>query len=255
MHVALVYAARASKLVLVDRDAAALSRAAARCESEGLRGVEVQCLTVDVTNFPAVQSMMSQALDRFKRLDVLVLCAGLGGHHLFDATTDLAIFHKLMDVNFFGYLHCVRAAYKALCESHGRLIAVTSFSGEVGLPYRTAYCASKFAVTGFLESLRSEMSVASPSNSFHITIVCPPTVNTNLRANSLTSGTSSAALPHEKAPGEGAMTVADCAAAIVDAGDRKLRKAFFPMTSFLASYLRPLIPDAMDKLIMARAKL
>ena len=355
LQVALVYAARASKLVLVDRDAAALTRAAARCESEGLRGVEVQCLTVDVTNFPAVQSMMTQALERFKRLDILVLCAGLGGHHLFDATTDLAIFHKLMDVNFFvsgprahsskgvdyrrfnapahaspsaslcwplslfpsqGYLHCVRAAYKSLCESQGRLIAVTSFSGEVGLPYRTAYCASKFAVvsvacarmqrsavsrqllagcdvqsnlarsfldfcvlccvfccrrrlllrhllgspspplqTGFLESLRSEMSVASPSNCFHITIVCPPTVNTNLRANSLTSGTSSASLPHEKAPGEGAMTVADCAAAIVDAGDRKLRKAFFPMTSWLASYLRPLIPDAMDKLIMARAKL
>lgn len=114
-----MYAARASKLILVDRDAAALSRAAARCESEGLRGVEVQCLTVDVTNFPAVQSMMSQALDRFKRLDVLVLCAGLGGHHLFDATTDLAIFHKLMDVNFFVSLFrrrcCRRAHWISAC--------------------------------------------------------------------------------------------------------------------------------------------
>ena len=141
-----MYASRASKLILVDRDAAALARAQTRCETEGSSGVEVQCLTVDVTDFPAVQAMVGAGLARFHRLDVLVLCAGLGGHHLFDATTDLTIFHKLMDVNFFGYLHCVKAAYKALCESNGRLIAVTSFSGEVGLPYRTAYCASKFAV-------------------------------------------------------------------------------------------------------------
>lgn len=114
--------------------------------------------------------------------------------------------------------------------------------------------------TGFLESLRSEMSVlrsdsaagssGSSGGSFHITIVCPPTVNTNLRRNALTPD------PNLKeAPAKHAMTVADCAAAIVDAGDRRLRKAFFPFNSWLASYLRPIIPDAMDKLIMARAKL
>ena len=83
-------------------------------------------------------------------------------------------------------------------------------AGEVGLPYRTAYCASKFAVTGFLESLRSEMKVrvhralllsqltlccsaqvleqeSKQRASFDITIVCPPTVDTNLRKNSLTT--------------------------------------------------------------------
>jgi len=202
-----------------------------------------------------VSAAFEKALARFHRLDVLVLCAGLGGHHLFDDTTDLAIFKKLMDVNFFGYLNCVRAAYRPLCDSQGLLLAVTSFSGEVGLPYRTAYCASKFAVTGFLESLRSELSVTAPQQRFHITIVCPPTVATNLRANSLSAGTTATNLPAEKAPGEGAMTVADCASAIVDAGDRRLRKAFFPMSSWIASYLRPLIPDQMDRLIMQRAKL
>jgi short-subunit dehydrogenase len=268
-------------LVLVDRDAAALTASKLKCEEAG--AAAVLCLTVDVTDYAAVQAMQAAAIERFKVLDVLVLCAGIGAHHLFDATPDLAIFRKLMDVNFYGYLHCVKAAYKSLCESNGSLIAVTSFSGEVGLPYRTAYCASKFAVvsrgvcigsslrslalllcltlvcsslscpvrqTGFLESLRSEMSVTSPAHSFHITIVCPPTVNTNLRRNALTPDPTL-----KEAPSAHAMTVADCAAAIVDAGDRKLRKAFFPFNSWVASYLRPLIPDAMDKLIMKRAKL
>lgn len=283
-QVALVYAGRASKLVLVDRDAAALEASKLKCEEAG--AASVLCLTVDVTDFAAVQAMHASAMSTFGKLDVLVLCAGIGAHHLFDATPELSIFRKLMDVNFYGYLHCVRAAYKTLCESNGTLIAVTSFSGEVGLPYRTAYCASKFAVvrrggdgrrsamkiavgsfflfadcrclcrlsspsqTGFLESLRSEMSVTSPANSFHITIVCPPTVNTNLRRNALTPDANL-----KEAPSAHAMTVADCAAAIVDAGDRKLRKAFFPFNSWLASYLRPIIPDAMDKLIMKRAKL
>lgn len=249
LNVALVYASRASKLILVDRDAAALQAAKLKCEEGG--AAAVLCLTVDVTSFEQVQSMHASAMAKFQHLDVLVLCAGLGAHHLFDATPDLAIFHKLMDVNFFGYLHCVRACYKSLCESQGSLIAVTSFSGEVGLPYRTAYCASKFAVTGFLESLRSEMSVtASSAGTFNITIVCPPTVNTNLRRNALTPDPAL-----KDAPSANAMTVQDCAAAIVDAGDRKLRKAFFPFNSWVASYLRPLIPDAMDKLIMKRAKL
>lgn len=143
-QVSLVYAQRNSKMILLDRDSAALEAAKLKCEEAG--SSDVLCLTVDVTDFKAVAASFSSALERFKVLDVLVLCAGLGAHHLFDATPDLGIFRKLMEVNFYGYLHCVKAAYKPLCESNGTLIAVTSFSGEVGLPYRTAYCASKFAV-------------------------------------------------------------------------------------------------------------
>ena len=57
---------------------------------------------------------------------------------------------------------------------------MSSYSGEIGLAYRTAYCASKFAVTGFFESLRMEME-----NKIDITIVCPVTVETSVRENSL----------------------------------------------------------------------
>lgn len=95
---ALVHASRAAKLVLMDRDAKALEAAAARCEREGAPGVQTQTLQVDVTSFPAVQAAFEQALQRFHRIDTLVLCAGLGGHHLFDDTTDIAIFRKLMEV-------------------------------------------------------------------------------------------------------------------------------------------------------------
>lgn len=114
------------------------------CEQAG--AAVVVPLTCDVTDFAAVKAVYAEAMARMHHLDVLVLCAGIGAHHLFETTNDLSIFNRLMQVNFFGYLHCVKAAYKDLCASNGCLIAVTSFSGEVGLPYRTAYCASKFAV-------------------------------------------------------------------------------------------------------------
>lgn len=67
-----------------------------------------------------------------------------------------------------------------LKESHGQIVVMSSYSGEIGLIYRTAYCSSKFAVTGFFEALRMEIK-----DSISITIICPPTVETNLRKNAL----------------------------------------------------------------------
>lgn len=65
-------------------------------------------------------------------------------------------------------------------DSHGQIVVMSSYSGEIGLHFRTAYCASKFAVTGFFESLRMEIQ-----NEVYITIICPITVETSFRENSL----------------------------------------------------------------------
>lgn len=70
-----------------------------------------------------------------------------------------------------------------LKKTHGQIVVMSSYSGEIGLIYRTAYCASKFAVTGFFEALRMEHQ-----NDIDITIVCPPTIETNLRKNSIVIG-------------------------------------------------------------------
>ena len=80
--------------------------------------------------------------------------------------------------------------------------------------------------------------------------MCPPSVNTNLRKSALTTDSSLRVAVAPKA-----MEVVECAEAIVDAADRRLRKAFFPWKSFVASYLRPIVPDAVDSAIRKRAKL
>jgi len=258
-QLALTYARRPCRLVLADVNTAAVEQTKQSCLALS-PALPVLTLTVDVTSMPACQSMLATTLATHSQLDILVLCAGIGAHHTFSSATPPALFTQLMSVNFYGYLHCTLAAFDALRASGGVLVAITSFSGEVGLPYRTAYCASKFAVTGFLEALRSEMTLVDPapssnsssgSGKFDIVIVCPPTVNTNLRRNSLTPD------PELKdaTPPTTAMSVEQCAEAIVDAADRRLRKAFFPLGSWMAAYFRPIIPDVMDALILKRAKL
>ncbi len=111
---------------------------------------------------------------------MLILNAGISAHFLFEEIEDLEVFKKLMAVNFFGCLYPTKYALPYLKKTHGQLVVMSSYSGEVGLIYRTAYCASKFAVTGFYESLRMEMA-----GQIDITIVCPPTVETNLRKNAI----------------------------------------------------------------------
>jgi NAD(P)-dependent dehydrogenase (short-subunit alcohol dehydrogenase family) len=251
MHVALCYAKRkGTKLILADLHADQLAPVV---EKVRRLGSEALAMPTDVTNREQVRNSVEAGVREFGCIDIVVLCAGVAAHHVFEHTDDLGMFRTLMEVNFYGYLNCVKETYSHLLESSGSLVAVTSFSGEVGLPYRTAYCASKFAVTGLLESLRSEMTLLRKQEGkpyFDITIVCPPTVNTNLRKSSLTVDKS---LKESIAPK--AMDVVACSEAIVDAADRRLRKAFFPWKSFLASYLRPLVPDAVDNAIRKRASL
>jgi len=125
---------------------------------------------------------------------------------------------------------------------------MSSYSGEIGLHYRTAYCASKFAVTGFFESLRMEVS-----NYIDITIICPITVETSFRENSLIKPktvelTTVNQNNYEESKKQGSsMTVEDAIDVILRAIDCRMRKIFFPTKAWLANYVRPMFPDYIDR--------
>lgn len=89
-----------------------------------------------------------------------------------------------MDINFYGYLYMTKYGLPYLKNSNGQILVLSSMSGEVGLPDRSAYCSSKFAVTGFFESLRIEMD----NDDVAITIVCPPSVKTPMRDHDIYKG-------------------------------------------------------------------
>jgi short-subunit dehydrogenase len=111
---------------------------------------------------------------------MLILNAGISAHALFEEVPDMQVFHQLMNTNFFGYVYPTKYALPYLKETHGQIVVMSSYSGEVGICYRSGYCASKFAVTGFFESLRMEIG-----DKIDITIICPITVETSFREHSL----------------------------------------------------------------------
>jgi short-subunit dehydrogenase len=241
-EISIQYAKRGYKLVLAGRDVKALAEVQNACLNLGSKQVEI--IATDVRERSQCKALIENSVSILGGIDILVLCAGVSAHQLFSDITDLDIFNELLQTNFFGYLYCTFFALKHLKESKGQILVISSISGEIGLPYRSAYCTSKFAVTGFFESLRSEMD----QDEVAITIVCPPSVRTNLRNNSLVK------VEGEK-DNEYRINVEECVRDILAAADRRARKIFFPLKVYFAVYCRPFFPDLIDKKLKKAAKL
>jgi len=159
------FARAGAKLALLDVD---LARAEAlRAELER-GGGECLALRLDVRDEAACREAIEAVLARFGRLDVLVNNAGISHRSAFRETAS-AVYRRVMDVNFFGALHCTQAALPALLASRGLVIAVSSIAGVAPLYGRTGYAASKHAVQGFFASLRSELAPEGVG----VLIVCP----------------------------------------------------------------------------------
>jgi short-subunit dehydrogenase len=95
--------------------------------------------------------------------------------------TDLSVIRKLMDINFWGTVYCTKYALPSLLDSKGSLIGVSSIAGYKGLPGRTGYSSSKFAMQGFLETIRIE----NMKKGLHVLIACPGFTASNIRNTAL----------------------------------------------------------------------
>ena len=241
-EIAIQYAKRGYRLMLGSRNIKNLSEVANTCIQLGSKQVETT--VIDVRYKEQCQNFIERTVKLFGGIDLLVLCAGVSAYQLFAEVANIDIYHDVMQINYFGYLYCTFYALKYLKSSQGQILVISSISGEIGLPYRSSYCASKFAVTGFFESLRSEMD----QDKVAITIVCPPSVRTNLRNNSLIK------LDGEK-DNEYRINVEECVRDIISATDRRARKIFFPFKAYFAVYIRPFFPDIIDKVFKRAAKL
>src|SRR5207237_3633894 len=121
--------------------------------------------------------LIDAALKSFGRIDALVNNAGMSAHANFEDVTDLGWYETLMRINHWGSVWCTHAALPHLKASRGRLVAVASLAGLIGVPGRTAYSATKFAMTGFFEALRTELLDTGVS----VTLAYPGVVATESR--------------------------------------------------------------------------
>jgi short-subunit dehydrogenase len=147
------FAKRGANLVLGARQYVTLCKIAQDLEKRfGIKAIAVQC---DVSNELDCMELINQAKTTFDRIDILINNAGISMRALFK-DLDLLVLRNLMDVNFWGAVYCTKYALPELIKNRGSVVGVSSIAGYRGLPGRTGYSASKFALNGFLESLRVE---------------------------------------------------------------------------------------------------
>jgi short-subunit dehydrogenase len=150
---ALEFGRAGAKVVITGRDAAKLADAAAELAAAGIEHRTVQA---DVGDLAAATQAVADTVAAFGRLDVLINNAGLSMRAKF-ADVDVKVLEQLMQTNFFGTVYTTKAALPYLLESKGTIVGISSIAGFRGLPGRTGYSASKFAMNGFLEALRTEL--------------------------------------------------------------------------------------------------
>ncbi len=236
---ALLLASQGSKVVIAARRAERLEQVAMECRT---LGAEALAVPTDVSDEAQCKALVEKTLAAFGRLDMLVSNAGLAATALFDDFPDLKLFRHTVDVNFYGAVYCTYYALPYLKQSKGRILAISSLGGKAAIPYNTPYCASKYGIHGFYDSLRMELSRHGVS----ITIICPWWVATEFHAAQLNKD----GVPRGTARGKDMYTAktmsAECCAEIaLRAADRRRRDVLMG-PGRLAVWLKVLAPGFLD---------
>jgi len=171
------YAREGASLILLDIDETAVKAAADKLKTSGVDAEGYRC---DVSREEECTAVIKKVIDQHGGIDVLVNNAGITQRSAF-VDTEISVYRKVMEVNFFGSLHCTKAAINSLIKRKGVIIVIESLAGVSPLLGRTGYCASKHALHGFFTSLRSE----TRGTGVHIMLVCPGFVETNLQTRAL----------------------------------------------------------------------
>ena len=229
-------------LVLAARNRAMLDAVAGECAA---LGAQTLVLPTDVALQDDCKRMVADTVARFGRIDALINNAGRSAHALFEDVNDLGWYEDLMRVNLWGSVWCTHAALAHLKATRGSIVAVSSLAGLIGVPGRTAYGATKFAMTGFFEALRSELKGAGVS----VTIAYPGVVATRIRyrgynAEGKELGSSSLKEDH-------AMPVEECARLIVDGMNKRKRDVVMTAKGKLGRFLKLLVPGLIENMALA----
>lgn len=133
----------------------------------------------DLSDRSVCEQLIAKVTRDYQRIDVLILNAGINAHFHLAELKDLSVYDRLMRTNFYANVYLTKYALSWLRKSQGTIVVISSISGKLGLPDRSAYCASKFALTGFFESLRTE------EDSISICMVYPTSLDTPMRDNDI----------------------------------------------------------------------
>lgn len=195
----------------------------------------------DVSREDESKFFIEKTLASFGHIDILINNAGISMRALFK-DTDLETLRRLMEVNFWGAVYCTKYALDSITEHKGTIAGVSSIAGYRGLPGRSGYSASKFALNGWLEALRTELL----HTGVNVMWVCPGYTRSNIRNAALDQH----AQPQGESPlDEGKLMTAEaCAAHIIRAIEKRKRTLVLTSTGKETVLLNKLFPALADKL-------
>ena len=234
------FARRGANLVLAARKYVTLCEIAQQLEQQyQIKAIAVEC---DVAVEADCEHLIKQTILTFGKIDVLVNNAGISMRALFK-DTEVGVLKTLMDVNFWGMVYCTKYALPEIIKTKGSIVGVSSIAGYKGLPGRSGYSASKFAMNGFLDSLRVE----NLKTGVHILTACPGFTASNIRNTALNKEgkqQGESTLHEEKM-----MTSDEVAEIIADGVENRARTLIMTGQGKLTVFLSKFLPGWLDKLV------
>lgn len=198
--------------------------------------------TADVSKEQDCINFIQVVIKQFGTIDILINNAGVSMRSLVEDASIDAI-RKVMDINFWGTVYCTKLALPHILKNQGTIIGVSSIAGYRGLPGRSGYSASKYAVNGWLESLRTEL-LDSGTN---VMWVCPGFTTSNIRNAALDKS----GMPNgeSKMDEDKMMSAEECAQHIAKAIEKRKRTLVLTFTGKRTVFLNRFFPAWADRLV------
>jgi dehydrogenase/reductase SDR family protein 7B len=241
---ALAFGRAGGKIVINGRNAQKLDEV-----GQELAAANIEYLAVagDVSSEEDCRQLIEQTVAQFGRIDVMLNNAGISMRALFQ-DVELDVIRQLMDINFWGTVYCTKFALPYILESKGSIIGISSIAGYQGLPGRTGYSASKFAMQGFLGALRTE----TLHQGIHVMVACPGFTASNIRNTALAAdGSQQGESPRDEGK---MMTSEEVADRILYATRKRQRDIVMTTQGKLAVLLGKFFPGLTDKLVYNQMK-
>jgi short-subunit dehydrogenase len=234
-----IFGAKGSKIAITGRNLERLEETKAELTK---KGINVFAFQADVSKELDNKNMAEAVIKHFGRIDVLINNAGITMRASFEET-DMDVIRKVMDINFFGAVYATRYCMQEILKNKGSILGISSIAGYRGLPGRTGYSSSKFALQGFLETLRTEML----HRGVNVLTVCPGYTTSNIRnAGLLKDGSQQGETPRDE---NKMMSAEECANHIYKATIKRKKILTLTTQGKLVVFLNKFFPVLMDKIV------
>jgi len=199
-------------------------------------------VVADVSNENDCRHFIESTLKVFGGIDILINNAGISMRSLFKHA-EIDVIRKVMDINFFGAVYCTKYAVNSLIQRRGTIVGISSIAGYRGLPGRSGYSASKFALQGWLESIKTELA----EDGVHVMWVSPGFTTSNIRNAALNdTGQQQGESPMDE---NKMMTAEECARHILNAIRKKRRSLVMTFTGKETVFMQKFFPGLADKFV------